>query len=60
MLVKEQVEETLQKMPDKFDVDEIVDKLILLDKIQQGISDSIEGRVYTEEEAAKRLGKWLK
>jgi predicted transcriptional regulator len=59
MLIKEQVEEVLHYMPNQFNVDEIFDKLILLDKIQQGLQDSNDGKVYTEEEASKRLEKWL-
>ena len=60
MLIKQQVTETLQDMPDEFEMDEIVDRLILLDKIQQGLMDFQEGKTFTEEEAAKRLEKWLK
>ena len=47
-------------MPDEFEMDDIVDKLILLNKIEEGLSDSKSGRVLTEDEAAKRLDKWLK
>jgi len=59
MLVKEQVSETIARMPDEFELDDIIDKLIFLDKIEQGLKDSEEGRVYSEEEAAKKLEKWL-
>jgi predicted transcriptional regulator len=60
MLIKEQVNETLLSMPDEFEMDDIVDKLILLNKIEEGLSDSKTGRVLTEDEAAKRLDKWLR
>jgi predicted transcriptional regulator len=59
MLVKEQVSEAIARMSDEFELDDIIDKLIFLDKIEQGLKDSEEGRVYTEVEAKKRLEKWL-
>lgn len=60
MLTKELVTETIHTMPEEFESEELIDKIILLDKIQLGLKDSEEGRIYTEQEASKRLEKWLK
>ncbi|MFC2131200.1 hypothetical protein ACFLSQ_07175 [Bacteroidota bacterium] len=59
MLQKEQVSETVQSMPEQFDIDDIVEKLIILDKIQKGLKDSEEGKVFSEKNSEKRLEKWL-
>jgi len=59
MLIKTQVTELIQKLPQEFDLEEIVDKLILLNKVQQGIDDANNGRVFTEDEVKKKLEKWL-
>jgi predicted transcriptional regulator len=57
---KSQLLETLQAMPDEFPVDELIEKLIVLQKIEEGQKQVRAGQVYTEEEAKKRLEKWLK
>ena len=40
-------------MPDKFSVDDIIEELVLLSKIQQGLSDVESGRVYSEKQIEK-------
>jgi predicted transcriptional regulator len=57
---KSQLLETLQAMPDEFPVDELIEKLMILQKIEEGQKQVQAGRVYTEEEAKKKLEKWLK
>jgi hypothetical protein len=47
-------------LPDSFTLDELVDKLIFMDKVEQGLDQSINNKVYTHDEARKRLEKWLK
>ncbi|MDE1192323.1 MAG: hypothetical protein PW786_09310 [Arachidicoccus sp.] len=42
------------------DIDEVIEEIILLEKIEQGLKDMQEGRVYTEEEAKKIMYSWLK
>ena len=60
MLTKENVINTVSKLPDNFSLDEIVDKLIFIDKVQKGMDDSLANNVYSKEEAKKRLSKWSK
>jgi predicted transcriptional regulator len=60
MLTKEKIKTTIDALPDNFTIEDIIEELIILDKIEQGLNDVKEGRVYTTEEAKKRLDKWLK
>jgi len=46
-------------MPDNFSIEEIMDRIILLDKIEQGEKDSLTGNVLSEEESKYYLKKWL-
>ena len=50
---------SLQEMPDKFSIDELLDKLFLLHKIEEGLSQIEHGQVISLEEAKKRHAKWL-
>ncbi|MBM2814140.1 MAG: hypothetical protein HW421_902 [Ignavibacteria bacterium] len=60
MLIKEHVTETVNSMPEQFEIYDIVERLIFLDKVEQGLDDIRNGRVYTEKEVEKKLAKWLK
>jgi len=56
MLVKNQVLETVNALPNNFSIDELVEKLILLEKIQKGLDEVAEGKVFSTEEAKEKIG----
>jgi hypothetical protein len=60
MLTKENVIKTVSKLPDNFSLDELVDELIFIEKVQKGLNESLTDKVYSKEEAKKKLSKWLK
>lgn len=60
MISKEQLIKSIESLPDEVTVDEMIDRIILLDKIEQGLRDVEAGNVYTTEEVKERLEKWLK
>lgn len=57
---KTQLLETIQDMPDEFSIDELMEKLMILQKIEEGQEQIKSGRFYNEEEAKEKLAKWLK
>jgi hypothetical protein len=60
MLTKEKVIKTVSNLPDNFSLDELIDRLIFIEKVQKGLEDSLTEKVYSKAEAKKRLSKWLK
>ena len=60
MLTKAKIHYTIDKLPDNLTIDQVIDEMILLDKIEQGINDANEGRVFTTDEVKDKLNKWLK
>jgi len=60
MLTKEKIHYTIDSLPDNLTIDQVIDQMILLDKIEQGIKDVDEGRIYSTEEVKEKLNKWLK
>ncbi len=60
MLTKQKVQNTLKKLPDSFTIDEFIDQLIFIQKMEKGLAQSNAGKVHTKEQAKKKLGKWLK
>ena len=60
MLVKKQVMKTLKDMPDEFSMDEAIEKLIVLNKIEKARKEIKEGKGLSTKDAEKKLQKWLK
>lgn len=60
MIKKQLVLKTLNELPEEFDVEVFMDRLILLHKIEQGLEQSENGETLSMEEAKIRLSKWLK
>mgnify|MGYP007112210852 CR=1 FL=1 len=60
LLDKKTVLRALKSLPDRFNADDAIDRIIVLEKIAAGIADSEAGRVVSLEEAKKRMAKWLK
>jgi predicted transcriptional regulator len=60
MLTKEKIIEAIKDMPNKFSVDDLLDRIMLLQKIEIGLDQSQAGKVVSTDEAKQRLQKWLK
>ena len=60
MLTKEKIKKTIDSLPDNLTLDEVIDKIILLDKVEKGLKDVEEGKVFTTSEVKEKLNKWLK
>jgi predicted transcriptional regulator len=60
MLTKDKIIKSIDSLPDNLTVDQVIDRIIMLDKIEQGLKDVETGNVYTTEEVKAKLNKWLK
>jgi len=60
MITKTLIINSLAKLPEDLSIDQVIEHLIFIEKIQKGVEDSERGRVYTKEEAKEKLNKWLK
>ena len=60
MLTKEKLIESIKLMPEeKFNnIDEILEEIILLEKIENSLDAAGRGEVLSEEEADKEISKW--
>ncbi|SFU19500.1 hypothetical protein SAMN04489724_0136 [Algoriphagus locisalis] len=59
MLTKTLVKKQLDKLPEKFSLDDLVEHLILVQKLETGLKDSEEGKVISEEELDQEVNKWF-
>ena len=60
MITKTQLINTLDNLPENITIDQIIDHLIFIEKVQKGIEDSKNGRINSKDEARKKLSKWIK
>jgi predicted transcriptional regulator len=60
MITKERLIQAINKMPDKINIEEVIEELVLLSKIEQGLNDVEAGRVYADSIVAEKMEKWLK
>jgi hypothetical protein len=56
---KYKVIETLDYLPDEFDIEELVEKLLFVEKVEKGIQDAEEGKLMSLLEARQKMkSKW--
>ena len=51
--------DTFQALPDEVSLDELLDHIMLMDKIEEGLKQSEARDVIPDEELEKRLPKWF-
>jgi len=56
---KDAVRQILDKMPEDSSFDDIMYHIYVQEKIRRGLDEVREGNVLSQEEAEKRLSKWL-
>ena len=60
MITKEILIASLQDLPEKFTLNELFDRAILLEKVDRAMAEVAAGNVYTTEEARQKLREWSK
>ena len=60
MMTKTQIINSLQKLPENLTIDQVIEHLIFIEKIQKGMDDSENGNILSNDEAKEKLNKWLK
>jgi Zn-dependent alcohol dehydrogenase len=59
-LQKKAVLDRIKDMPDRFTVDELLERVVVLQKIERGLQEMKEGKSLNTAQARKKLAKWLK
>jgi len=60
MLTKEKLTKTINNLPDSFTIDELIEQLIFIEKIEEGYQQSEEGKVISNEDVKSMIDKWSK
>ena len=59
MLKKKRLKEEIEKFPEEFSLDELIDRLIVIEKIEKGINQSGKDETISESELDKEIDKWF-
>ena len=60
MLNKERVKAQIEDLPNEFSIDDLVERLIFVEKVEKGILQSERGEVSSDSELEKEMQKWFK
>lgn len=60
IIAKQQVLDMIKELPEKIDVDELMYRLYLRQKLEAAEEDVREGRLISHEEVVKETSKWFK
>ncbi len=60
MLTKLKIEKQIKDLPEEFSIDDLVEKLILVEKIEKGLEQANNGKVISEDELDKETEQWFK
>lgn len=58
MLTKEKLNRTIKNLPESFTIDELIDQLIFMEKVEVGLKQSEENRVVSNEDVKEMIDKW--
>ena len=59
MITKTKLKEQIDNFPDQFSIDEWIERLILVEKIENGKTQSENDEILSESEFDKEINKWF-
>tara|TARA_B100000929_G_C15488981_1_gene413753 strand:+ start:1407 stop:1589 length:183 start_codon:yes stop_codon:yes gene_type:complete len=60
MLTKTTLKQQIDSFPEQFSIDQLVERLILIEKIETGNRQSENGEIISESDLNKEIDKWFK
>ncbi len=58
MLTKNTVMQSIDNLPDSFTIDELIEQLIFVEKVEEGIKQSNEGKTISNDDVKYMIEKW--
>lgn len=60
MITKTKLKEQIKSFPEQFSIDELIERLILVEKIENGIKQSEKNEILNESEFDNEIKGWFK
>jgi len=58
MLTKNTVKQSIENMPDSFTIDELIEQLIFVEKVEEGIKQSELSKTISNDDVKSMIEKW--
>jgi len=58
MLTRNTVRQSIDNLPDSFTIDELIEQLIFIEKVEEGIKQSDEGKTISNDDVKSMIEKW--
>ncbi|MDF1572001.1 MAG: hypothetical protein P1P82_10325 [Bacteroidales bacterium] len=58
MLTRQTVQKSIEQLPPQFSIDELIEKLIFIEKVEEGRKQSREGNLVSNEDVREIISKW--
>ena len=59
-MTKEKVIDSIKELPEQFDLDVLLEKLLFIEKVEKGLEQARNGEVVSHDEVKKMVDKWRK
>lgn len=60
MITKERLKAHIEDFPEEFSIDDLVERLIFIEKLEQRLKESKEGLAIPHEQAVAEMREWFK
>jgi hypothetical protein len=60
MITKEKLKKHIENFPEEMSIDELIDRLVFVEKLENRISQSKNGETISDEELKLEMEKWFK
>ena len=60
MLSKSTVQKSIDRLPSEFSIDELIEQLIFIQKVEEGLQQYRDGKVVSHEDIKSIISKWSK
>ncbi len=60
MISKEKLLKSLEEMPDRINIDELLDKILFIQKVEEGLLQSSRGQITSHESVKNEMAQWFK
>lgn len=59
MIAKDKLVKSIKEMPEKFSLDDLLDRIVFLQKVEIGLEQSKAGKTHSTTKAKEKLSKYL-
>jgi hypothetical protein len=60
MLTKNKLKQSIDNLPELFTIDQLIEQLIFIEKVEEGLKQSQAGQLISDEDVKLMIDKWSK